>query len=160
MHIHQGHDCGRAAPLDKGMGSSWYPERAIGKLLASCMHLCGTWLFQCGKETSSAAAPQWVMEALSLCLLWENELEMLVWDEPWTELGLEPWMPVSLLLPVSGTCCPSRCACLWHNVVMWCCFGTRPEKPTTEVCHFDCFPLERKVILFICMSWMFVYHLV
>lgn len=145
------------------MRSSSYPESAIGMLLASHMHLRGTWLFQGGKRTSPAATPCWVTEALSLCYLWENELETLVWDESWTELGLEPQMPVSLLLPESRACGPSGCARLWHNVAVWCCFGARHASLVGFSGRFAHFPLSkvgRTVTLLLCKSWVFVYSFV
>lgn len=97
--IHQKPDCAGAAPLDKGMCSFWDPESAVGTLLASHMLLHGTWLFQGDKWTLLATTSQWIREAWSLFYLWENELEMFVWDESWTELELELWVSVSLFPP-------------------------------------------------------------
>lgn len=111
-------------------------------LLTSRTHLGGTWLFQGCKRTLSAATPQWVTEALSLCYLWENELEVLVWDQSWAELKLELWMPLSLL-PESRTCCPLGCACLWHDVVLWCCFGGWHATVISFSGQFACSPLTR-----------------
>lgn len=85
--IHQKPDCAGAAPLDKGMCSFWDPESAVGTFL------------QGEKWTLLATTSQWIREAWSLFYLRENELEMFVWDESWTELELELWVSVSLFPP-------------------------------------------------------------